>query len=381
MLLSIAAALLSLSSAASGLTIGTRQTPDFLQSSIKAAETLQKLFYNEKIGLWVGAGPDAGIPPEDLYLTSASCLGVLGLLGSLDNTTAPMIEEIIENTFVNAAAFNSLATAPSAKSFSPKVFITDKFINSDIAATLLWGLSFNHAFDLTGEKKYLDAGVQIFQQIAFNHANATCGGVWADPEHTRMDAITNNEFLALASHLATRVENGEYYLNWTLRQFDFIESTLIGPDSLELAEFDSHCNAVGQPETYTNGVLIGGLLEINKAIPNETLVEMATTVGRVSIQHFSDANGIITEPGSPHIGLEGGMKKGLYIRHIVLLASLLKDASFIAELIKQAESIIATDTSPINDTIGILWDHYLPVNQPSGHCGGLDALVAAATVA
>lgn len=196
-----------------------------------------------------------------------------------------------------------------------------------------------------------------------------------------MDAITNNEFLALASHLATRVENGDYYQDWTLRQFAFIESTLIGSDSLELAEFDGNCNAVGQPETYTNGVLIGGLLEINKLIPNETLVEMATTVARASIRHFSDKNGIITEPGSPNIGVEGGMKKGLYIRHIVLIASLLNDTSFKSELIKQAESIIATDTSPINETIGILWDHYLPVNQPSGHCGGLDALVAAATIA
>lgn len=196
-----------------------------------------------------------------------------------------------------------------------------------------------------------------------------------------MDAITNNEFLALASHLATRVENGDYYLDWTLRQFDFIENKLIGPDSLELAELDSNCNAVGQPETYTNGILIGGLLEINKALPNETLVEMATTVARVSIQHFSDANGIITEPGSPNIGLEGGMKKGLYIRHIVLIAALLNDTSFKDELVRQAESIMTTDTSPINQTMGILWDHYLPVTQPSGHCGGLDALVGAATVA
>lgn len=91
-----------------------------------------------------------------------------------------MITEIIENTFVKAATFNSHANAPLAKSFSPKVFITDNFINSNIAASLLWGLSFNHAFDLTGEEKYLDIGVQIFQQVAFNHANATCGGVWAE---------------------------------------------------------------------------------------------------------------------------------------------------------------------------------------------------------
>lgn len=57
MLFSSAVSFLSLSFATFGL--ATTQSLDFLQASITAAETLQKLFYNEDIGLWVGGG----IPP------------------------------------------------------------------------------------------------------------------------------------------------------------------------------------------------------------------------------------------------------------------------------------------------------------------------------
>lgn len=381
LLLSSLVALLSLSPTASGL--ATRKTPDFLKASVNAAHVLQKLFWDQDIGLWRGFGPDAHIRPDKLWLSSASCLGVLGLLGSLDNATAPMVAQIAETIYNNGADYSTHVDPSLAKKFSPKVHITDKFINENIASMLLWGLSFNHAFDLTGDSKYLDIGIDIFQQVAFNHYNATCGGVWADPEHTRMDAITNNEMIALATHIATRSTEDTvkaYYLDWAQRIFAFVQSHLIGPDGLELREFDHNCKAVGEPETYTNGVLIGGLLEFNKLTPNESFVDMAKKVGKASIEHFSDKKGIITEPGSPRLGINGGMKKGLYIRHIVLIASLTKEQYWIDELVKQAESIMETDTSHKDGTIGILWDHYLPEHSPSGQCGGLDALVGAATV-
>jgi hypothetical protein len=107
-------------------------------------------------------------------------------------------------------------------------------------------------------------------------------------------------------------------------------------------------------------------------------------IANSSIKALSDSNGILTKygsNGSPFLGILKSTYKGLYARHLVLLAALLDDSTYIAYLEKQAQSIWSVDRSPLDGALGNVWDHYYTQLDASGHCAGFDALVAAATVA
>lgn len=365
--------------------LAVRTGSDYLANSISTAGTLQKLFYEDSIGLWTSLGahsPDPGA----YWWTSANCLSTLGLLASLDNSTMALVGPILENTFDNALAFNTKQTKTGTW-MQPT--IDDGHVTSYYRDALIWAMTWVHTYDLTGEKKYLETTLGIFQEIAYvSGANATCGGLWADSRHTQQDSITNALWLAVTTHLATRLDNGDYYLNWALNHWEWYKNSgLIQSDFLIVQSLDiKTCKAVSSGPTYSHvlGITIGGLLELNKAAPDQDYIDLAVNIADSSLKALSDNNGILTEygsHGSPLISIAEATYKGLYVRHIVLLASLLNDSTYIAYLKKQADSIWTVDRSPSDGALGVVWDHFYPLLDASGQCAAFDALVAAATVA
>lgn len=242
-------------------------------------------------------------------------------------------------------------------------------------------------YDLNHDQQYLDTAVDIFQHIAFEQSNSTCGGVWWNIQHEQQNAITNELFLSVAAHLANRVDNGQYYLNWALRQWRwFEESGLIRPSGLVVDGLNNYTclvEADGPSYTYNQGVIQGALIELDKANPNDTYIGIAETIARAAIDNLSNSNGILTEfgsNGSPNLGNDGPTFKGVFIRNLQLLAQKTLDPVYANYIRKQADSIWNDDRSPDNGTIGNVWDHYYEQQASPGHCSGVDALVAAAAV-
>jgi hypothetical protein len=387
LLSSLAAALFALPST-SALAVRTgSNSSDYLANSITTAHTLQKLFYQDSIGLWTTVGADA-FNPGAYWWTSASCVGTLGLLASLDNSTLAVIEPIINNTFVKAYAFNVEQTGGVGNWMQPTID-EDGEPNSYYREALLWAMSLSHAYDVTGSKEYLLTSLEIFEEIAYvSGANATCGGIWADTRHTKQDSLTQVLFLAVATHLATRLDNGAYYSAWSIQQWNWIQSSgLILPDFLIVKDLDvATCKPVIPGPTFseTVGIAIGGALELNKAAPNSSYITFSENVANASIKALSDSNGILTEygsNGSPFLGIVKPTYKGLWIRHAVLIAAKVNDTTYVDYIHKQADSIWKTSRDPVDNTLGPVWDHFYPVADASTHCAAFDALVAAATIA
>lgn len=347
----------------------------FLEDAKTTANILQKIFYDEETGLWTDYGAKSN-DPDKFWWTSANCLSALSLLASLDNSTNDMIFPIIENSFEQTQALN-------LKQYGTKSFHRPVYSDS-----LMWAMTWVHNYDLVGDKRYLDAVVDIFQYVAYNGANnETCGGIWWDESHEEQYTLTNVLFFAVITHLATRMENAEYYMAWTLKHWEWMQSVgMIQPDGLVVSGIDKHCKAIPSSPSWSHiqGIAMGGLLELNKAAPNDAYLELTTKIANASIKALSDKNGIITEyhsHGSPDLGIEGPTYKGLYIRHVVLLPQHgLAEDYYVPFLHKQGASIWSKDRSRKDGTIGNVWDRYYRQLEAPGHCAGLDALVAAATV-
>ena len=57
-------------------------------------------------------------------------------------------------------------------------------------------------------------------------------------------------------------------------------------------DFDTCENDGGTVWTYNQGVILGGLVELNKAAPDESYLAMAEKIAIAAIENLSDSNGI-----------------------------------------------------------------------------------------
>lgn len=243
-------------------------------------------------------------------------------------------------------------------------------------------------YDLTGDQEYLDTAVNIWQHMAFEGYNSTCGGMWWDTAHTQMNAIVNELFLSLSAHLATRVENSAYYLGWATKQLNwFLGSGLLMSSGLivdGLNAMTCYPTIPGPTYTYNQGVILGALVELDKAQPgaNHSYIELANTIAQAAIATLTDSNGVLTEysNGMPGLGFDGPTFKGVFIRNLQILQNATNSTKYATYIKKNADSIWRWDRSPVNGTLGDVWDKYQGQMLPQGHCAAMDALVAAAAV-
>jgi hypothetical protein len=77
-------------------------------------------------------------------------------------------------------------------------------------------------FDQVHDRKYLLAAADIFKDMKTGWG-VTCGGVWWNKNHTQNGAIENELFLSVAAHLANRMPDKDYYLDWALKEWTWFK--------------------------------------------------------------------------------------------------------------------------------------------------------------
>jgi rhamnogalacturonyl hydrolase YesR len=369
----------------------------YVSEAISAANVLQRELYDSASGLWYGY--DAACKcSATFWWISANCITTLADLTAVDSVTSILTNPIFINTFAKAPNFNPTQSktikmeeydylSRDNGAQKPLAIITASFINNFYDDDAWWALAWIRVYDLTHNDVYLDAAVDIFYEMAFNGHNATCGGMYWNQDHQEQNAITNELFLSLAAHLATRVDNSDYYIGWALRQWSWFESSgLIQPSGLVVDGLDNTtCVARSNAPTfsYNQGVILGALVELNKIHPNETYINIAHTIATAAIENLSNANGILTEFGSngnSDLGLDGPVFKGVFIRNLRILQQATGNEDYASFIRKNADSISSTNRSPVHNIYGNVWDEFGGLVSPQGHCAAMDAIVAAAAV-
>lgn len=366
------------------------------EKAYESAEVLQDLFYNETSGLYAGYNSTCNCT-VNFWWNSANCITTLADLLAIDHDASSLVDPVFANTFVRAQEYNlqMIKLGPMRSCYwtwhwncpyEPPVEETTGFLNNYYDDEGWWGLAWIAVYDLTGEEKYLKTAVFIFNDMAFTGYNGTCGAMYWDKSHSYQNAITNELFLSLAAHLATRTANGDYYLGWALRQWTWFEkSGLINSQNLINDGLDNvTCENNGRATyTYNQGVILGGLVELNKASPNSTYLTIALSIAIAAITKLSNVNGILTEVnsnGSQDLGYDGPTFKGVLIRNLQLLQQATGNEDFRNYILAQADSIWEKDRSLVNATLGNVWNIYYGQNLPQGHCAAMDAIVAASAV-
>lgn len=129
-------------------------------------------------------------------------------------------------------------------------------------------------------------------------------------------------------------------------------------------------------------MILGGLVELNKAAPNDTYLPLATKIAKAAINELSDDNGIIHDGCEPGCGGDGSQFKGIFMRNLQLLHEAAPDDVFADSIKTNAGSIwLNNRNEDEGNTMSVVWSGpFVSPANASTHSSAMDALVAAISI-
>jgi predicted alpha-1,6-mannanase (GH76 family) len=131
--------------------------------------------------------------------------------------------------------------------------------------------------------------------------------------------------------------------------------------------------------TYNQGVILGGLAELNKIAPDPTLPTAAQSIATATIEHLADKNGILHDTCEPKCGADGVQFKGIFVRNLMDLNSAFPDPRYSSFIEANADSIWKNAQGP-HHQLGEVWSGPFASATAASQTSALDALIAAAQI-
>ncbi|KAI9051304.1 hypothetical protein LZ554_005405 [Drepanopeziza brunnea f. sp. 'monogermtubi'] len=358
------------------------------QANAEAAFNTLQQWYDRDTGLWNTTG----------WWNSANCLTTIGNLAAVDESVKASATDIFSNTLAQAQRYNLQQTKVITADFNmltvhasevpagqfPVLAVTEPkgFVNDFYDDEGWWALGWIQAFDVTGNQDYINTAVDIFNDMK-NGTEAKCGGgIWWDKKQTYVNAIANELYLSVAAHLANRIpDQKEMYLDTATDQWDWFQSSgMINAQNTINDGLDDSCsNNNGTVWSYNQGVILGALVELDKASPNAAYLAKARSIATAAMGALS-TNGVLHDPCEPNCGIDGNQFKGIFMRNLQVLHAASPDNAYLDFIASNAVSIWDKDRSPGDDgsLLSVDWDGpYVSAANASTQSSALDALVAA----
>jgi len=274
-----------------------------------------------------------------------------------------------------------------ATTFSAAQHTSVGFLNNFYDDEGWWALAWIDAYDLTRDKRYLEMAGAIFEDMAKGWDDTCSGGIWWSKDRKYKNAIANELFLSVASHLVARTKDKkqrERYLDWANREWQwFAHSGMINSDHLINDGLDEHCaNNHKTTWSYNQGVILGGLAELYKHTHDPSLLSEANDIAEATLASsvLTDAHGILHDPCEPNCGGDGTQFKGIFVRNLVDLYRVSPAPKYKTFMLANADSIWS-GMHPPEYGIGVTWAAPYGTVNASTQSSGEDALVAAVSVA
>lgn len=329
---------------------------EYIGNAVNASDVLNQQWYDQANGQWQG-----------LWWNSANALTALADLAALDwdqfGSTATWY---FENTFDKARADNG-----------------GGWTNHYYDDGGWWAMCWIRAYDLTNDAKYLDAAKDIFEDYLTALDANNCGGAYWSKDREYEASIANELFFETATALASRVGNeGTNYQRYAQENLDwFMRAGLVTSDNVITDGItESNCQAGGAVFTYNQGVILGGLIEMNKLTNDDAHLDNAHRIAGGALDYLTNDQGILLEKEWPgDVDETGAQFKGIFVRKLGELHAASPRDRYADFLRSNADSILENARAG-NGTIGSKWQG--PYDEPSmaTQSSGLDCFVAAARV-
>ena len=132
--------------------------------------------------------------------------------------------------------------------------------------------------------------------------------------------------------------------------------------------------------SYNQGVILGGLAELNRAAPNASYLTLAARIAKAAITELSDENGVIHDKCGPYCGADGSQFKGVFARNLQMLHDAAPDDAYVKCIRANANSVWENNRDEGN-MLSVDWaGPFINPANASTHSSAMEALVAAITV-
>lgn len=197
----------------------------------------------------------------------------------------------------------------------------DTFFN-DFYDDMQWNaLAMLRAYHATGDEKFKDAAVNVWEEILTGWTETLDGGImWAEFTPNSKNACSN----APASILAARLYQAtgeEEYLDWAVQIYEWQKQHLIDPgtgavwDSIAL-ENNSVVINKDWIFTYNQGTYVGAAIELYEITGNSNYLNDAVRSADYALHSLTAANTqLLKDEGDG----DGGLFKGVFIRYFTQL--------------------------------------------------------------
>jgi predicted alpha-1,6-mannanase (GH76 family) len=258
------------------------------------------------------------------------------------------------------------------------------FVNMFFDDNGWWGLAWVAAYDLTGERRHLDAARTIFARNQAGWDDACGGGLWWNTERTYKNAITNELFITLAAQLHQRTPGDQECLSWALRGWEWLTArALIGPDGLVNDGLTADCaNNGGTAWTYNQGVILGGLAALHDITGDRDYLRHGEFIADAALSRLTGAGGILTEPcelAAAGCDADGTQFKGIFARYLhefYLRSGRPAEREF---LLANADSVWDNGRNSA-DQFGLRWGGPFDQADASRQSSAVEVLIAAAAL-
>jgi predicted alpha-1,6-mannanase (GH76 family) len=262
--------------------------PDYHARAAAAARALQR-WYARRTGVWKTTG----------WWNAANALSAV--IRYTRHTGDTEHQHVVAHTFRHAARRHR------------------DFVNMYFDDNGWWGLAWVDAYDLTGERRYLDAARTIFARNQAGWDDHCGGGLWWNTNRTYKNAITTELFLTLAAVLHQRTPGDQEYLAWARRSWDWLQARgLIGPDGLINDGLTGDCANNGGPTwTYNQGVILGGLAVLHDVTGEQDYLRRGEAIADAVLARLTSPGGILTEPcEAGDCNGDQTQFKGIFVRYL-----------------------------------------------------------------
>ncbi|KAG7134107.1 putative mannan endo-1 like protein [Verticillium longisporum] len=347
-------------------------------NSMAAIDALQSTWYNVQSGIW-----------DRKWWNSANVFTTLADFASIDVVAANALNigGIMRNTFEQAQK----EAITSLKLIDDTGLVTSSYTismvgmedaSTEVATKLIsrqfpgfinefyddegwWALALIRAFDVTRDQGYLDMAANIFDDMKTG-GNTNCnGGIYWNKERKYVNAISNELYLSVAASLANRMPNRQAYLDIAAAQWVWFKASgMINERGTINDGLDGSCRNNGQNTwSYNQGVILGGLVELNKATGDANLLSDAAIIAKAAIKELSDDKGILHDTCEPNCGADGEQFKGIFVRNLHYLHKAAPDAAYRKFILNNADSNWARNWDKANK-MGVNWAG--PIQRVSG---------------
>ncbi|KAJ5449975.1 uncharacterized protein N7458_006424 [Penicillium daleae] len=366
----------ALSTVLVGLIIPRLTAADTATSRAQVALDTLQTWYNATSGLWDTCG----------WWNGANCMTVIADLAAIDPSVSDTANYVFDNTLRMAPAHNpNPGPENQVHSRDGVAANSSEWLDSAYDDDAWWALAWIAAYDVTNDDTYLGLAQGIFSSLT-KAWGTRCGGgglQWSSTS-SYINAITNELFLTVAAHLANRASSDserDTYIGWAQKEWDwFAAQGFIGSNYTINDGLLDNCQNNGQTVwSYNQGVILGGLVELNRAAPNDTYLESANKIAQAAIMTLSDANLVIHDVCEPNCAPDATQFKGIFIRNLHMLHQDSPNDLYKKVIEACANSIWEYDRNYLNQ-LGVNWAGLVASIDASTHSSALDALVAAVTI-